>query len=165
MFKHYKWVKIEIANRRFLATRSFFQIWKSWLWTPLSRKQCTGVGLHKKVKSNTRWTSFFLPLDFTFFTVGLHFKLFKKNIGLHRRKCTNMYVVKSLMWISRFPDSTICMLSVSRHLLSTCSPHRHTRGSAVIKDIRVPASSHTEAGWGAPTWKQVVQFSEAAQWN
>ena len=28
------------------------------------------------------------PLDFTFFTVGLHFKFFKKNIGLHRRKCT-----------------------------------------------------------------------------
>ena len=92
MFMHYKWVKIEIANRRFLATRTFFQIWKSWprylgngaqvldftlkkseVQHPLDFTFFT-VGLHfnkkwsptvKKVKSNTRWTSLFLPLDFT----------------------------------------------------------------------------------------------------
>ena len=92
MFMHYKWVKIEIANRRFLATRTFFQIWKSWprylgngaqvldftlkkseVQHPLDFTFFT-VGLHfnkkwsptvKKVKSNTHWTSLFLPLDFT----------------------------------------------------------------------------------------------------
>ena len=97
MFMHYKWVKIEIANRRFLATRTFFQIWKSWprylgngaqvldftlkkseVQHPLDFTFFT-VGLHfnkkwsptvKKVKSNTRWTSLFLPLDFTFSTLS-----------------------------------------------------------------------------------------------
>ena len=102
MFMHYKWVKIEIANRRFLATRTFFQIWKSWprylgngaqvldftlkkseVQHPLDFTFFT-VGLHfnkkwsptvKKVKSNTRWTSLFLPLDFTlnFFKKTLDF--------------------------------------------------------------------------------------------
>ena len=131
MFMHYKWVKIEIANRRFLATRTFFQIWKSWprylgngaqvldftlkkseVQHPLDFTFFT-VGLHfnkkwsptvKKVRSNTRWTSLFLPLDFTLnflkktldFTAEsvLHFKFFKKNIGLHCRKCTKREVCK-----------------------------------------------------------------------
>ena len=109
MFMHYKWVKIEIANRRFLATRTFFQIWKSWprylgngaqvldftlkkseVQHPLDFTFFT-VGLHfnKKWSPTVKKSEVQHLLDFTFFTVGLHFKFFKKNIGLHRRKCTN----------------------------------------------------------------------------
>ena len=40
------WSKIEIANQRFLATRTFFQIWKSRLWTPLCKWSPMGIGLH-----------------------------------------------------------------------------------------------------------------------
>ena len=86
MFMHYKWVKIEIANRRFLATRTFFQIWKSWPRYLGNGAQVLDFTLKKSEVQH--------PLDFTFFTVGLHFKFFKKNIGLHRRKCTNKTIVK-----------------------------------------------------------------------
>ena len=94
MFMHYKWVKIEIANRRFLATRTFFQIWKSWPRYLGNGAQVLDFTLKKSEVQH--------PLDFTFFTVGLHFKFLKKNIGLHRRKCT---ICDILFSVEKYPTA------------------------------------------------------------
>ena len=42
MFINYKWVKIEMAHRRFLPTRSFSKYENLNFWSPFSRKRCTG---------------------------------------------------------------------------------------------------------------------------
>ena len=42
MFKHYKWVKIETAHRRFLPTRSFSKSENLDFGAPFARKRCAG---------------------------------------------------------------------------------------------------------------------------
>ena len=49
-----------------------------------------GVVLHRLgLKYNFKKVKYHGCCTWLFFTVGLHFKTFKKNVGLHCRKCTN----------------------------------------------------------------------------